>query len=151
MTVIVTKIWKMTFLHSKNGTWAKSYRTRFLPFQSEKLKHIFGQCVSISKNPTRDTVFNHPVPNPQLCIISLHHSFTWIKLLMRNGDNIFRWRVATSFPCSQGPRDHTIKGCSTGRLDPLSPAVMLGDTLVCHQSPLVNAPVFVQNKLMELL
>ena len=41
----------LTILHSKNGTWAKSYRTRFLPSQSEKLKHIFWSvCAKIKES-----------------------------------------------------------------------------------------------------
>ena len=40
----------MKFLHSKNGTWAKSYWTRFLATKREKLKHIFcSVCAKIKE------------------------------------------------------------------------------------------------------
>ena len=46
LTFFVMQLWKVKFLHSKNGTWAKNYRTRFLANKIENLKHIFlSVCV----------------------------------------------------------------------------------------------------------
>ena len=57
MLFLVMQVWKVTFLRSKNGTWTKSYRTRFLSSKSEKLKHIFWSVCAIIKESNQEHSF----------------------------------------------------------------------------------------------